>query len=189
MKIYIKQPNERPIPVTVRIEWLPNGKIKPLMYWTPDNSCYVIKHIYESTLLAFLKEKGEGIRFRVKAEIEGAPNYMDYARHEVYLYIVDNRFCAKNFIDGRYANPLKEYIPVVLDVFPDAEYELVSFRVGQNCYMVEDTLDVEFRSSYKIAGMGIWHKVRVRMMDEECCHASLVWEMDKWLIYKKASAG
>jgi len=30
--IYIKQSGELKIPVTARIEWLPNGKIKPLFY-------------------------------------------------------------------------------------------------------------------------------------------------------------
>jgi len=70
MIVYIKQTGEPSVPVTVQVEWLPNGQIRPLLYWTPDNSCYEVKNVYESTQLAFLKEHGEGIRFRIKAELK-----------------------------------------------------------------------------------------------------------------------
>lgn len=195
--IYIKQTNEPLIPVTVRIEWLPNGKIKPIMYWTPDNSCYEVKHIYESTLLAFLKEKGVGIRYKVRAEMKDAPNNMICFRHETFLYFTDNRFCERGFIDERYEHPNKEYIPVTVDVFPNAGYELIHFRVGNSRYMVEKTLEVEPRGSFQAGGIGIWHKVNARLVNDnndedhdcnknECRQAALFWELNKWFVVRTA---
>ena len=195
--IYIKQANELPIPVTVRIEWLPDGKIKPIMYWTPDNSCYEVKHIYESTLLAFLKEKGVGIRFKVKAELKEILDNMICTRHETFLYLTDSRFCAKGFIDERYSHPSKVYVPVTVDVFPNAKYELVYFQVGDNRYMVEKTLEVEPRASFQAGGIGVWHKVDARLINHnndddpnpnksECRQAALFRELNKWFIVKTA---
>jgi len=195
--IYIKQVNESLIPVTVRIEWLPNGKIKPIMYWTPDNSCYLIKHIYESTRLAFLKEKGVGIRFKVKAELEEIPDNMLHAQHETYLYFTDGRFCERGFIDERYSHSNKEYVSVIVDIFPNARYELVYFRVGSNRYMVEKTIKVEPRASFQAGGIGVWHKVDARLVNDdndddpdpnksECRQAALFWELNKWFIVKAA---
>jgi len=196
--IYIKETDEPPVPVTVRIEWLPNGKIKPLMYWTPDSSCYEIKHIYESTLLAFLKEKGIGIRFKVRAELTEIPDNMVRPRHETYLYFTDGRFCERGFIDQRYSHPNKEYVPVTVDVFPNADYELVYFRVDDHRYMVEKTLKVEPRASFQAGGIGVWHKVDARLVNDdndedpnpnksECRQAALFWELNKWFIVKIAS--
>ena len=176
--VYVKQPNEPPTPVTVRIDWLPSGKIKPIMYWTPDNSCYEIKYICESTLLAFLKEKGVGIRFKVIAELE------PYFRHEIYLYFCDNRFCEKGFIDQRYSHPCKEYIPVTMDVFPNADYELVSFNVGSNRYVIEETLEIKPKASLQAGGIGVCHKVNAHLATGECRQAALYWELDKWFVAK-----
>jgi len=196
--VYIKQPNEPLIPVTVRIEWLPNGKIKPILYWTPDDSCYEVKHIYESTLLAFLKEKGVGIRFKVRAELKEIPDDdMVHIQHETYLYFADGRFCERGFIDQRYSHPNKEYVPVIVDVFPNADYELVCFQVGDHRYMVEKTLKVEPRASFQAGGIGIWHKVNVRLVNDdndedpnpnksEHRKAALFWELNKWFVVKSA---
>ena len=75
------------------------------MYWTPDGSCYVVKKIYETMPLAFLEDKGEGIRFKMTAEVEeGSEYYADYhhiTQHETYLYFNDNFFSGKNLIDDR----------------------------------------------------------------------------------------
>ena len=195
--VYIRQGNEPLIPVTVRIEWLPNGKIRPTMYWTPDNSCYEVKHIYESTLLAFLKEKGVGIRFKVRAELKEISDNVAYARHETYLYFTDGRFCERGFIDERYSHSNKEYVPVIVDVFPNADYALVSFRVGDKRYMVEKTLKVESRASFQAGGIGVWHKVDVRLVNDdndedpnpnksEHRKAALFWELNKWFVVRVA---
>lgn len=191
--IYIKQAGEPLIPVAVRIEWLPNGKIKPLMYWTPDNSCYVIKHIYESISLALLKEKGVGIRFKVSAELDEISHNTVYARHETYIYFTDGRFCERGFIDGRYGHPNKKYVQVTIDVFPNAGYELVYFQVDNNRYMVEKTLEVEPRASFKAGGIGVCHKVAARLINNnndedpassksERRQAALFLELNKWFV-------
>lgn len=196
--IYIKQMDGKRVPVTVRIGWLPDGKIRPLLYWTPDNLCYEVKHTYESTLLAFVKDKGAGIRFKVKAELRDASEHgVVHTQHETYLYFADNRFCEKDFIDGRYAHGNKQYIPVILDVFPNADYELVYFRVDDNRYMVEKTLEIEPRGSFNAGGIGICHKVDVRLVnidnDEDPDphksirrQAALFWELNKWFVVKAA---
>ena len=196
--IFSKQSGEQPVPLTVRIEWNPNGKIKPLKYWTPDNSCFEVKHIFESTQIAFLKDRGEGIRFKVRAEIIES-DYDDLLRsqHETYLYFTDNRFCARGFIDERYGHTNKKYIPVVLDVFPDGDYELISFWVDDSRYVVERTMAVEPRGSFNAGGIGIWHKVEARLVndfdDEDPDphesirrQAALFWELNKWFIVKSA---
>lgn len=194
--IYIKRTGEPLIPVTARVEWLPNGKIKPLMYWPPDNSCYVVKHIYEAIPLALLKEKSVGIRFKVNAELKEIPDNTIYARHETYLYFTDSRFCEKGFIDGRYDHSNKKYISVTIDVFPNADYELVYFQVDYNRYMVEKTLEVEPRASFKAGGIGICHKVAVRLVNNdndedptpgksERRQAALFWELNKWFVVGK----
>jgi len=187
--IYLKQANEHAVPVTVRIVWLPDGNIKPIMYWTPDNSCYEVKHIYESTLLAFLKEKGVGIRFKLRAELKEMPDNTAYSRHETFLYFADGRFCQRGFIDKRYVHPNKEYIPVTIDIFPNADYELLYFQVGDNRYIVEKTLEVEPRGSFQAGGIGIWHKVAARLVNDnndEYRQAALFWELNKWFVVKAA---
>jgi len=198
--VYLKQVGEPCIPVTVQLEWLPDGKIKPLMYWTPDGSCYVVKKIYESTQLAFLKEQGEGIRIKISADLQGVSKYDDlrYARHEVYLYLADNRFCEKGFIDDRYTHDKKRYIPVVLDIFPDGDYELVYFKVSDNRYKVERTNDKEVRGSFSTGGIGIRHDVDVRLVNPDndddpnphkCVKrsAAIYYEVYRWWIAVKAA--
>ena len=170
-KVYIQQPEEQLVPVTVRISWLGCGTIKPLMYWTPDGSCYVVEKIYEKVSLASVKNKGEGIRFKVKAVIkEGPEHYRDchhVTRHETYLYFADNFFNGKNFIDDRYGHEGKEFIPVNLDVFPNGGYEIISFEVLGNRYVVDKTLETEFAGSFNAGGIGIRHKVEAWQTDSE----------------------
>lgn len=193
--IYIKQVGNAPIPVTVRVEWLPSGKIRPLSYWTPDNSCYEIKGIYESTRLAILKDRGEGIRFLARAELTDCHEYdnLNNAIHETYLYLADNRFCEKNFIDERYANANKKYIPVTLDIFPNGDYELVSFRVDDNNYTVSRTIAIEYRASSFASGIGLCHRVDACLVDASsktlpippisaCRPEALYWEINKWYV-------
>jgi hypothetical protein len=196
MKIFIcsLQPNEARVPVTVRVQWLPDGKIKPLAYWTPDNSCYTVTHIYNSVKLAFLKERGEGIRFKIKAEVsEATDSYGRFALRETYLYLADNRFCEKDFIDGRYGHDGKLYVPVVLDIFPTGDYELIYFNIGDTRYMVEKTVAVAPRGSFHAGGIGIRHKVEARLVnatDNEDPDpnksirrlAALYRELNKWFV-------
>ncbi len=40
--IYSKQSGGPTVPLTVRLEWLPDGTINPLMFWTPDGACYEV---------------------------------------------------------------------------------------------------------------------------------------------------
>ena len=194
--IYTKQNDEPSIPVTVRIEWLPDGTIKPLMYWTPDGSCYQVIHIYEATPLSFLKDRGEGLRFKVKAMVT-ATSGMDYdlihIPYETYLYFVDNWFCGKNFIDSRYGHIGKEYISVTLDVFPNCDYQLIYFWVQGMHYMVKKTIAVESRGSFKAGGVGVRHKVEARQInatDDEDPDpnrsirrtAAIYFEVNKWFV-------
>ena len=76
------QPDRLKIPLTIRIRWFPDGSIMPCMYWTPDQSCHLIEHVYQCTPLAFLKDRGEGLRFKVRAETietpEPFPDHGDY---------------------------------------------------------------------------------------------------------------
>jgi len=198
--IYIKQTGTPRIPVTVRIEWQPDGKIKPLMYWAPDGSCYEVVRIYESIQLAYLKDRGEGIRFKIRAQLKNPSEYDDlrYARHETYMYFTDNRFCEKGFVDERYQHTNKKYIPITMDVFPNGDYELVYFRVDDNRYIVERTKDKEQRGSFFAGGIGVRHDVDARLVnpdnDEDldphnstCRPAALYWELNKWFIAVKAA--
>ena len=194
--VYVKNYGETPIPVTVRIEWLPDGKIEPLMYWTPDGSCYEIKPDYEMTPLAFLEDRGEGLRYKVRAELIETPEPYSghqFSRHETYLYFADNWFYGKNFIDERYAHEGKEYIPVILDVFPDGDYEIVYFQVRGRRYAVEKTVAVEPRGSFYAGGVGVWHKVEARQVNEYDDEdpdpnksvrrmAALFFEVNKWFV-------
>ena len=185
--VYLKLDGEPPIPVTVQICWLPNGKIRPLMYWTPDNSCYKVKHVYESTKLAYLKQGGEGIRYRVNAELAESPgqDYHAYAHHEVYLYFASNLYCPKCLIDEGYGHASKKYIPVTLDVFPWGDYEIVGFQVDDKQYTVERTIMRESRGSYNVGGVGVWHMVEAREADGSFRLAGLYLEFDKWFVNKK----
>ena len=200
-KIYLKQAGEPCVPVTVRINWLPSGTIKPLIYWTPDSSCYEIKHIYEATPLAFLKDRGVGIRFKVRVILKQAPEpYFDtchFTPHEIYLYLADSMFCGKNIIDGRYGHGGKEFIPVTLDVFPNCEYEIIFFEARGTRYTVDKTVAVEPRASYHAGGAGIWHKVEARQVDEDgndsdpnksaARMSALYFEINKWFVHVKSA--
>ena len=199
--VYIKQTGERSIPVTVRIKWLPDGTIKPIKYWTPDGSMYKIKHISETVMLVFLKNRGEGIRFRVRSQlIESSDPFSEiiHSQYETYLFLEDNFFCGKNFIDERYHHGCKEYIPVILDIFPDGDYEVIYFTVHENRYMVEKTIKKEPRGSYNAGGVGICHKVEARHVnpdnDEDFSYlserrmAALYLEINKWFVYIKNSS-
>jgi hypothetical protein len=199
--VYSKQINEPRIPMTVRIDWFPDGTIKPCLYWTPDGSCYQIKHVYECTPLAFLKERGVGLRFKVRAEIKETPeDYSDFqfAQHEIYLYFADNWFCGKNIIDERYGHSGKEFIAVTLDVFPVGAYELVYFIVQGTRYMVEKTLAVEPRGSFYAGGVGLRHEVEARLINADNDDdpdpdksvlrlAALYFEINKWFVSVKAA--
>ena len=198
-KVYIKQPGEPRIPVTARINWLPNGTIRPLLYWTPDGSCYEVKRIVERTSLAFLKNRGEGIRFKVQGVLkEGPESYIDYyhvTQHETYLYFADNLFYGRNIIDDRYAHDGKEFIPVTLDVFPSGEYEIVYFEARGERYAVDKTIAVEPRASFHAGGTGVWHKVEARPVDidgndldpriADARMAALYFEINKWFVSVK----
>lgn len=166
--VYGKVSGGEPIPLTVRIEWLPDGTIKPLMYWTPDSSCYEVVYIYEVMPLALLKDGGVGLRFRVRADISETPYHESpFARHETYLYFADKRFCERNFIDERYCHAGKQYIPVTLDVFRNGDYELIYFRVQGTRYMVEKTFEVDVRGSFHAGGVGLRHKVEARLVNAQ----------------------
>ena len=190
--VYLKEPGEPSVPVTVRIRWLPDGKINPLMYWTPDNSCYEVKKVYERISLSLLNERGAGLRFRIRAVIEGgAEQYTDnhfIAQHETYLYLADSFFSGKNFIDDRYEHDAKEYIPVTMDVFEDCDYELISFKVKGIEYDVKKTLDIKPKGSFYAGGIGIWHKVEAeaQQADTDCftphevITRGIFFEINKW---------
>jgi len=196
MRVYCKQVGDKPIPLTVRIIWLPDGTIKPIMYWTPDGSRYEIKHVYECTQMAHLKERAVGIRFKVRAEIVEMPEqYSDYrhAIHETYLFFADNWFCGKNIVDSRYEHVGKEFIHVTLDVFSDCEYEIAYFRVKNERYKVEWPHASELRGSYNAGGIGICHKVDARLVNDDNDEdpspnesvqrmAALFFEINKWFV-------
>jgi len=194
--IYCKQNGEPSVPVTARIEWLQDGKIRPLMYWTPDCICYRIIHVSECVLSAFLKDGGVGLRYRIKSEAIETPvigDELKNAQHETYLYLADNRFCGNNIIDSRYGHTCKEFIPVILDVFPDGDYELIYFKAQGARYMVEKTIAIEPRGSFHAGGVGIWHKVDARLVNEDNDEdpdqnmsirrpAALYFEINKWFV-------
>ena len=199
--IYSKQTDddELPVPVTVRIDWFPDGEINPCMYWTPDGACYQVRHIFERTPLAFLQDRGEGLRFKVRAEITETPepfSEYQFTQYETCLYFADNWFYGKNFIDSRYGHSGKEYIPVTLDIFPDGGYELIYFWVRGTRYKVEKTITVEPRGSYYAGGVGVWHKVEARQInaaDDEDPDpnksnrrlAAIFFEINKWFVITK----
>ena len=198
--IYSKQNGEPCVPVTVRIEWLRDGTIKPMMYWTPDGSLYLVKRLFETTPLALLKDCGAGLRFKVRAALTETADALScnrFTRHDIYLYFVDNRYCGKNFIDSRYGHSAKEYIPVTLDVFPDGDYEIVYFWALGTRYKVEKTIDVEPRGSFSAGGVGVWHKVLARQVNADDDEdpdpkksssrlAALYFEINKWFVVKTA---
>lgn len=194
--VYCKQNGKSPIPLTVQIEWLSSGTIKPLMYWTPDGTRYKVMSCSEATPLSLLKERGEGLRYKVVGEVVATPEPNDallHTRRETYLYLADNLFCQKNIIDERYGHESKEFIKVTMDVFPDCEYELVYFWARGARYMVEKTLDVAPRASFQAGGVGIWHKVEARLVNADDDddpdphksirrHAALYRELNKWFV-------
>ena len=198
--LYCKQAGEPPTPVTARIEWLPDGTIKPLMYWMPDGSCFRVKLTHECTPIALLKDRGEGLRFKVRAELIETPEYdggLLCAQQETYLYLADNRFCGKNFIDARYGHAGKEYISVTLDILPDNEYEIIYFRVQGARYMVEKTRRIEPRASFRAGGVGICHIVEARQINNDDDEdfdpsknsrrtAALFFEVNKWFVASEA---
>jgi len=194
--IYSKQNGEKLVPVTLRINWLPDGTINPRFYWTPDGTQYKVISQFECTPLAFLRERGEGVRFRIRSEVIEASELDDdilHTRHETYLYLADNRFCEKNIIDERYGHSGKEYIPVTLDIFPGGDYELVYFWCRGARYMVEKTIAVEPRGSFHAGGAGLWHKVEARLVNADDDKdpdpnksvrrlAALYLELNKWFV-------
>lgn len=200
--VYSKQYGEPRVPVTVRIEWFPDGMVKPCMFRMPDGSCYEIRDVIEMTPLALLKDRGEGLRYKVKAEAKDIPeSYADdmYSRLEVYLYLADNLFCGRNIIDERYGHNNKEFIHVTLDVFPNCEYELIYFEVQGIRYKVEKLIEKEPRGSYDAGGVGVWHKVEARAInadDDEDPEpgksvrrmAALFFEVNKWFVAVKPHA-
>jgi len=188
--VYSKQSGGEIVPVTVRVEWFPDGKIKPRMFRTPDGSCYEIREVCEMTPLATLKDRGEGLRFKVRAKAAETPEayagavadadtgaYAEtcadavadagglYTRLEAYLYLADNLFCGRNIIDARYGHMNKEFIHVTLDVFPDCGYEIAYFTVQGSRYKVEKLIAMEPRGSYNAGGAGVWHKVEARLVN------------------------
>ena len=199
--VYSKQTDEPRVPATVRIEWLPDGQIKPLLFWMPDGTCFEVKHLYETTKLAFLKERGVGIRIKVRGELIGTPDNDEDLLHmpnETYLYFADDFYCGANFIDERYGHAGKEYIPVTLDVFPDGSYEPIYFRVKEERYMVEKTLEVKPCGNFYAGGIGIRHKVEARLVnadDDEDPNpresvrrsASIYLEVNKWFVRVNAA--
>jgi hypothetical protein len=194
--IYCKQSGERPVPLTVRIEWLPDGAIKPLMFWTPDGTCHNITYRSPGVPLALLKDRGEGLRFDVRSEVvETAEPYSEilHTRYETYLYLADKRFNERNIIDERYFHAGKEYIPVTLDVFPDGDYELIYFWVRGSRYMVEKTTRIDSRGSFQAGGIGVCHKVEIRLVNADNDDdpddsnsvtrlAAIYLELNKWFV-------
>jgi hypothetical protein len=201
MIAYTKQNGESAVPVTVRIDWLPDGTIKPRFYWTPDGSCHEVLTGCKSTPLSLLRERGEGLRFEVTTEVIETPELDDNnegSRYRTYLYLNDKRFCEKNILDRRYGHASKEFIPVTLDVFPDGDYELLYFEVQGERWQVEKTIEKEPRASFHAGGIGIWHKVEARLVnaDYDACldllnpvrrTVAVYWELNKWFIAKKAA--
>ncbi len=128
MIVYGKRYGEQSFPVTIRIEWLPDGTIRPLLYWTPDGVCYQVVSRTPGLPMAYLKDHGAGLRFKVNSVMLSEPdddsNCATGMEGEIYLYLADNRFSQKSIVDGRYGHSGKEFIPVTLDVFPDGDYEI-----------------------------------------------------------------
>lgn len=194
--VYSKRSGEPRVPLTIRIEWLPDGTIAPLMYWTPDGACFKVISCSVGVPIAFLKDHGEGLRFKARSEIIETPEPFSellHTQYDLYLYLADKRFCEKNIVDDRYAHPEKEFISVTLDVFSDGDYELVYFAVREERYMVEKTITIEPRGSFKAGGIGICHRVEGRLVNANndydtdpqysyCRPGALYWELNKWFV-------
>jgi hypothetical protein len=191
--VYKKYSGEPSLPLTVRIDWLPDGTIIPLLYWTPDGSCYQILPPCPCVPLAFLKDRGEGLRFKVRAELIASDDELPQSQCDAYLFLADKLFCQKNIVDGRYDHAGKEYIPVTLDVFPDGDYELLYFWAHGSRYMVEKSLTKEYRGSFRAGGIGTRHKVEARLVNAEDDEdpdptktvrrsAGLYLELNKWFV-------
>jgi len=196
--VYGMEYDQSQVPLTVRVEWYPDGTIKPCMYWMPDESCYVVKHVYECTPLAFLKERADGLRFKVKAEAVETPELLYVSEpmySESYLYLLDKLFYEKNIVDDRYTHQGKEFVNVTLDILPNGEYEIIYFWVSGVRYRVEKTLEVEPRASFHAGGIGMCHKVEARQVNENDDDdveanksnkrtAALFFEINKWFVSK-----
>ncbi len=201
--IYCKQTGEPLVPLTVRIEWLPDGRIIPLLYWTPDGTCFKVVSCSPGTPLAFLKDRGDGLRYKLHGEVIETPgpenDELLHTQYGTYLYLADRRFSEKNIIDERYGHAGKEYIAVTLDVFPDGDYELIYFWARGARYMVEKTADVDNRGSFAAGGVGVWHKVEARLINADDDEdpdprisvrriAAVYLELNKWFVHVVESA-
>ncbi len=201
--VYSKQSGGPVIPLTVRIDWLADGTIIPLMYWTPDGTCYMVVGQSPGIKMAFLKDRGVGLRWKVRGEIIETPDPecddLLHTQYETYLYLADQRFSEKNIIDERYGHTGKEFIPVTLDVFPDGDYELIYFWARGSRYMVEKTADVDNRGSFAAGGVGVWHKVEARLINADDDEdpdprksvrriAAVYLELNKWFVHVVESA-
>ena len=194
--LYAKQTGKGHTPITARIIWLADGTIMPLKFWLPDNLCLKVTHIYESTPLGYLKNKGNGICFKVEAIAADLPeSYTELTsmRRDVCLYFAHKMFCGKNIIDRRYAHDGKLFIPVVMDVFSDAKYELVCFWKKGMRYIVEKNIGVEPCGSFIPEGIGLKHKVEARLVNHNNDNdpiignsirrpASLYFGLNKWFV-------
>ena len=194
--IYGNHAGEPLVPLTVRIEWLPDGSIRPLMYRTSGGLCCRVEHVYGITPLNFLKDKGAGLRYKVRAEVIQTPEDGDerlHSKNEACLYLTGSLFCGKNFIDKRYGHKGKEFIPVILDVFPDGGYELIYFVVKGARYIVEKRINAEPRGSFNAGGIGLCHHVEARQVNADNDEdpdpdrslrrpAALFFEINKWFI-------
>ena len=200
--VYVKQSGELKMPVTARIEWFPDGTIMPCCYWTPDAARFEVVSQGAGVSLALLKDRSEGLRFKVRTKIveTNEPlSEMLHSQHETELYLADRRFYEKCIIDERYVHANKEFVRVTLDVFPNGEYTLVYFWCRGVRYMVEKTIAVEPRGSLHAGGVGLWHKMEVRLInaddDEDpdpnmsvCRLAALFLEFNKWFVYVTSTA-
>ena len=200
--IYEKQPECRPVPLTVNADWNVDGQIVPRYYWTPDGSRFKVLHINECVPVAFLEEKGEGLRFKMRARLEETVEEgtdLHHAQYETYLYFADNRYCEKTIVDARYDRAEKLYIPVNLDIFSDGNYELISFWFLNARYRVEQTLDISQRAAYRVGGrLGLRHKVEARLVnahddddpdpDQSIRRmAALYFEINRWFLAVKTA--
>jgi hypothetical protein len=93
-----------------------------------------------------------------------------------------------------------DLVPVTLDVFPDAGYELVYFVARGTRYMVEKTVAVEPRGSFSAGGAGVWHKVEARQVNADDDEdpdpdksagrtAAVYFEINKWFVSVKTVCG
>jgi len=194
--VYEKQPERRRVPLTVNADWLPDGQIVPRYFWTPDGVCLKVLHVYECVPIAYLRDRGEGLRYRVRAWVEetaGLDDELLHAQYETYLFFADNRFCEKTIVDARYEHAGKLYIPVNMDIFSDGSYELISFWCRDARYHVEQTLDISQRAAFRVGGVGLRHEVEARLVnahDDEDPDpdrsvrrkAALFFEINRWFV-------